>query len=94
MEAKDLTLNIAMNLSRMARWAFEGKYKRLSAFMAETESYVKQLERATKTPHFERTFKVFQEKFDSLKQSKEFSPAWVEEMMTWAAILTHRAKLA
>ena len=34
MDAKDLTLNIAVNLGRIGRWACEGKQKRLNQFLA------------------------------------------------------------
>ena len=41
MDAKELTLNIAVNLGRLCRWAMEGRRARLDQFLAETEEYVR-----------------------------------------------------
>ena len=40
MEAKELTLNIALNLGRLCRWAMEGRRSRIEQFLAQTEEYV------------------------------------------------------
>jgi len=94
MSAEDLTLNIAVNLGRISRWAMEGKQRRIQQFLVETDEYVGQLEKAPKNPRFVRTFEIFEKKFNSLKSDVHLDADWAEEMLTWANILTHRAKLA
>ena len=89
-----MTLNIAVNLGRLGRWAYEGKLKRLSQFLEETEGYIHQLEKAPKSPRFRRTFDIFRENFNKLKSNAQIDSVWIETMFTWANILTHRAHLA
>ena len=94
MNAQELTLNIAVNLGRVGRWACEGKVNRIKQFMADTEGYISQLERAQKTPRFCKTFDAFRKSFFELKSETHFDLIWAETMFTWANILTHRASLA
>ena len=93
MNARDLTLNIAVNLGRIARWVGEGKTVRVTQFMTETEDFLDQLDKAKKSERFEKTFRSFKRSFENLKK-KEPDNDWTEEIFTWANILTHRAKLA
>jgi len=92
--AKDLTLNIAVNMGRLGRWADEEKFGRVNNFLNETEEYLAQLEKVKKSDKFNPTFKRFKQVFARLKKSPEVGEAWAEEALTWANILTHRAKLA
>lgn len=94
MDAQDLTLNIAVNLGRLGRWACEGRINRINQFLIETGEYVDQLKKAQKPLRFHRTFEIFQKSFNELKTSTEFDSVWAEMMFTWANILTHRAALA
>ncbi len=94
MTSEQLSLNIAVNLGRLARWAMEGKKNRIVQFIADTEYYIDQLERSPRKPAFEKTFQIFKSKFIALKAAVRFDDQWAEEMLTWANILTHRAKLA
>lgn len=94
MDAKALTLNIAVNLGRLARWATEGKKARIEQFLEETQEYLSQLEKAEKSPRFEKTFVSFKRTFADLKENIALTDEWAEEALTWANILTHRAKLA
>lgn len=94
MNAKDLTLNIAVNLGRLSRWAMEGNKKRVDQFLSETEDYIHQLENTPKKYQFISTFLSFKKKFQELKESSDIDDAWAEDVLTWANILTHRAKLA
>ena len=94
MNAQELTLNIAVNLGRMGRCAYEGRRVRLEQFLKETEEYVNQLESISKTAGFQRTFDLFSESFNNLKNDVHLDSAWAETAYTWANILTHRAKLA
>lgn len=94
MNAEELTLNIAVNLGRVSRWAQEGKKDRIVQFLEETENYVKDLKDAKKKPGFQKTFQIFYKKFYDLKGSIECNDIWAEETLTWANILSHRAKIA
>jgi len=94
MGSRELTLNIAVNLGRLGRWASEGRFNRLSQFMEETEGYISQLEKTPKSPRFQRTFDIFRENFAELKNRAQVDAVWAEMMFTWANILTHRARLA
>lgn len=94
MDAKELTLNIAVNLGRIGRWACEGKSSRLKQFLAETNEYVIQLDKTPKSPRFQKTFDIFKDSFDKLRSDVSLDLTWAEMMFTWANILTHRAQLA
>lgn len=93
MNAQELTLNIAVNLGRLGRWAYEGKVNRLNQFLLETEMYIHQLEGAPKSSRFQKTFNIFRENFNKLKNNVQIDSVWAEAMFTWANILTHRARL-
>lgn len=94
MNAQDLTLNIAVNLGRLSRWAVEGKSQRINQFLNETEDYVNQLENTKKNPKFQPTFDSFKKSFIKIKSHVKMDKEWAEDALTWANILTHRAKLA
>lgn len=94
MTAQDLTLNIAVNLGRLSRWAMEGKESRVQQFLLETEDYLKQLEKTPKSDRFQPTFNSFKKHFSQLKGKASLDKDWAEDALTWANILTHRAKLA
>ncbi len=94
MTAQELTLNIAVNLGRIGKWASEGKTGRLSQFLKETDGYIRQLEAAPKSARFQKTFEIFKNTFDDLKGNVRTDIKWSEAMFTWANILTHRARLA
>lgn len=94
MTAQTLTLNIAVNLGRLGRFALEGRKNRILQFIEDTQIYLEQLETAPKSPAFTKTFIRFKEDFTNLKNHIELTEVWAEEMFTWANILTHRAKLA
>ncbi len=94
MDAKELTLNIAVNLGRMARWASEGKKERIEQFIEDTHEYVTLLEQAPRSERFDKTFTVFRTQYHALVADVRCDDVWAEEALTWANILTHRAKLA
>jgi len=94
MNAKEITLNIAVNLGRLCRWAMEGRKARLDQFLAETGEYVKALEAAPKSERFLPTYEWFKKDFESLSQNVQMDEDWAESMLTWANILSHRAQLA
>lgn len=94
MSPEDLTLNIAVNLGRISRWAMEGKRNRIEQFISDTDFYIAQLENVPKSQAFEKTFNLFKSKFNALKNNIQLNEVWAEDMLTWANILTHRAKLA
>lgn len=94
MDAKEITLNIAVNLGRLCRWAMEGRKARLDQFLAETDEYVKALEAAPKSDRFMPTYEWFKQDFESLSHNVQMNEDWAESMLTWANILSHRAQLA
>jgi len=93
MNAQELTLNIAVNLGRLGRWACEGRRNRLNQFLDETELYIKQLGSLPKSPRFQKTFDLFNATFNSLRNDVSMDSVWAETMFTWANILTHRSSL-
>ncbi len=93
MQARDLTLNIAINLGRLCRWSMEGRRSRVDQFLLETEEYLKALEAAPKSVRFIPTFEWFKEDFEKLRRDIRMDADWAEAMLTWANILTHRATL-
>ena len=94
MSAKELVLNIAVNLGRISRFAEEGNQKRVNKFLEETEDYLKELDVAPKNSQFLKTFQSFKKHFLELKNREQRDDVWVEDVLTWGNILTHRAKLA
>ena len=44
MSAQELTLNIAVNMGRLARFALEGRASRIDQFLEETEKDLTELE--------------------------------------------------
>lgn len=93
MNAQDLVLNIAVNMARLSKWAMEGKEARVKQFMDDTENYLAQLENVPQNDRFKGTYIAFKRKLDELKNTK-LDELWAEDALTWASILTHRAKLA
>lgn len=94
MTAREIVLNIAVNLGRLSRWVSEGKVNRIEQFIEDTENYIGELENVERAKKFEKTFHRFKISFEKLKKSKRFDYDWAEEALTWANILSHRAKLA
>jgi len=94
MTASEITLNIAVNLGRVSRWAQEGKEGRIRQFLDETEMYLEQLAKAKKNPRFQKTYDSFYKSFYDFKNRIKYDYDWADETLTWANILTHRAKLA
>ena len=94
MNAKELTLNIAVNMGRLCRWAMEGRRARVDQFLMETKEYVQALDAAPKSARFLPTYEWFKKDFDVLRCNVEMNADWAESTLTWANILTHRASLA
>ena len=94
MDAKELTLNIAVNMGRLCRWSMEGRRARVDQFLIETQDYVNALDAAPKTVRFLPTYEWFKKDFDLLRLNVEMNADWAESTLTWANILTHRSSLA
>ena len=94
MDAKELTLNIAVNLGRLCRWSMEGRRARVDQFLVETQGYLKALEAAPKSARFLPTYEWFKKDFEILSHNVQMDSNWAESMLTWANILTHRAKIS
>lgn len=93
MSSEELVLNIAVNMERLCRWSSEGNNKRVEQFITQTESYISMLENQPKRKAFLKTFENFKRKFFELKKKQKFDYVWSDDALTWANILTHRAKL-
>lgn len=59
MDARELTLNIAVNLARLCRWSMEGCQARVDQFLTETDEYLKALDAAPKSSRFLPTYEWF-----------------------------------
>jgi len=94
MDAREIILNIAVNLGRLCRWAMEGRKERVEQFLAQTERYLESLESAPKSSRFLPTYERFKNDFERLSHDVHMDADWAESMLTWANILTHRASLA
>ena len=94
MNAKEITLNIAVNLGRLCRWSMEGRRARVDQFLAETQEYLQALEAAPKSTRFLPTYEWFKRDFETLSRNVQMDADWAESMLTWANILSHRASLA
>ena len=94
MNAKELTLNIAVNMGRLCRWSMEGRRARVDQFLAETEEFLKDLETTPKSSRFLPTYEWFKKDFEFLRHNVKMDADWAESMLTWANILSHRASLA
>ena len=94
MYAKELTLNIAVNMGRLCRWSMEGRRARVDQFLIETQEFVQALDAAPKSARFLPTYEWFKKDFDVLRLNVEMNADWAESTLTWANILTHRAPLA
>ena len=92
MTPKDLILNIAVNLGRLGRWAYEGKSTRIPQFLADTQTYLDQL--VDFRPQFKPTYDRFLKDYLYLKSQPPNSQDWADTAFTWAAILSHRAQFA
>jgi len=93
MTAKDLTLNIAVNMGRLCRFASEKRTSRVAQFLVETDGFLQKLEKAEKSKQFMPTYEHFKQDFNILKNDVRLDDKWAEVALTWANILTHRAKL-
>ena len=89
MEAREITLNIAVNLGRLCRWAMEGRRQRVEQFLTQTQEYIEALELAPKSPRFLPTYEWFKHDFARLCHDVRLDEYWAEDMLTWANILTH-----
>ena len=94
MDAREIILNIAVNLGRLCRFAMEGRRERIEQFLAQTEEYLKALESTPKSGRFLPTYEWFKNDFYRLSRDVHMDADWAESMLTWANILTHRASLA
>ncbi len=92
-------LNISVNLSRLSQWVYEGYDKRtqlIDRFMNQTGKYLVDLEKQRVSEKFKPTLERVKKEFSLLKKNlgSQDKRDWAEDALTWANILTHRAKLA
>ncbi len=94
MTAKEATLNIAVNLGRLSRFASEGKITRVKMFLDDTQQYIEVLKEKPKNEKFLPTYKQFLHVYHELRTMNNYDYDWADTALTWASILEHRAKLA
>ncbi|HSX40907.1 MAG TPA: hypothetical protein VLF68_04840 [Candidatus Saccharimonadales bacterium] len=98
--AQDKILDISVNLARVGNWtadSYETKRKLIQFFIEQTNGYIKELDRYELSPDAQEVIDVFQNEYQRLLKEKvtdQNKDIWAEKMLTWANILTHRAKLA
>jgi hypothetical protein len=94
MTAQEATLNIAVNLGRLSKFASEGKLPRVQMFLEDTQQYVEVLEQEPKQKKFLPTYLLFIQVYNELRTMNTYDYNWADTALTWASILEHRAKLA
>ena len=95
MSTKDIILNIAVNMGRLSRFAIEKDTKRIDTFIMDTDNYLEILNETPLNKEISETLDLFKTNYNRLKNSSSKpNEAWAEDALTWANILTHRAKLA
>ncbi|MBP9691458.1 hypothetical protein KBD81_05265 [Candidatus Woesebacteria bacterium] len=94
MTAQEATLNIAVNLGRLSRFATEGKTTRVQMFLDDTQQYIDILEQEPKREKFLSTYEQFILAYHELRTMNTYDYDWADTALTWASILEHRAKLA
>lgn len=94
MTAQEATLNIAVNLGRLSRFASEGKIARVQTFLNDTDQYIDVLTRTEKSNQFLPTYNQFIPIYNELRTMNTYDYDWADTALTWASILEHRAKLA
>lgn len=95
----DRILDISVNLARVANWAadsYEQKQHLIKFFLDQTEDYLKEIRQSKVSGDFEPVLAKFIHEFGKLRKEKiqKDKDLWAERVLTWANILTHRAKLA
>ena len=96
---RDRVLDISVNLTRVANWAsesYEQKEHLINFFLNQTEGYIKEINKSKVSKDFEPVLIKFTKVFKRLNSAKiqKNNNDWAEEALTWANILTHRAKFA
>ena len=73
MNAQELTLNIAVNLGRIGRWAGEGRRNRVNQLVWMKQNYIFiSLNLYQNHRGFQKTFAAFIKTFDSLRSDMSF----------------------
>lgn len=93
MTTQEIILNVAVNLSRLGRYALERKEKRIKLFIEDNEKYIDQMKGKKLRVKFQRTYQNFLIVYKRLTSNISCDEVWAEEAFTWANILTHRSIL-
>lgn len=94
MTASFIVLNIATNLERLCRFSVDGNTDRVEQFLKQTDDYFRQLKKMSVKKDFDSTLRRFSREWERLRKSDKTTYEWADKALTWANILTHRAKLA
>ena len=96
-DTRNKILDISVNLARISDWILSEnthKQARVDQFLQETKQFLSQINNVSDS--FKPTLKRFKKEFNQLLKDRT-SPNrydWAEKALTWANILSHRAKLA
>ena len=90
-------LDISVNLARVSDWILSEsnqKQARVDQFLEETDQFIAEV--ANVSDSFKPTFERFKKEFNQLLKDRNNPNRydWAEKALTWANILSHRAKLA
>ena len=96
---RDRILDISVNLTRIGDWiadSFPEKKDLIKLFLNQTDYYLSQLKDAKVSQDLESVLEMFSSEFAKLKvaQIQKDRDYWAEKALTWANILSHRAKFA
>ena len=96
---QDRILDIAVNLARIGNWvadSYEQKQQLIKFFLDQTEEYLAEVRRLTVSKDFKPILDKFTSELEMLRaqEIQKDKDWWAERALTWANILTHRAKLA
>lgn len=96
---QDRILDIAVNLTRVGNWvadSYEQKQQLIKFFLDQTEEYLAEVRRSAVSKDFKPVLDKFTSELEMLRaqEIQKDKDWWAERALTWANILTHRAKLA
>lgn len=96
---RDRILDISVNLARVANWVADSYVQKkplIKIFLDQTDGYIKEVSGKRLSKDFRSVFDKFTQEFKQLRSEEIQNNKywWAERALTWANILTHRAKIA
>ena len=95
LDNRSLVLDIAVNLGRIGKFSMMGNEKRVRQFLLEVEEYFKVVNNRKIAGVVDRPLKRLEQICSKgLPVSGQFNRENIDDLFTYANILTHRAELA